>query len=396
MAVIDPNQPYLRELKGGSLAIFTVSVVGCILSTIVVALRTWARVSSKAFGLDDGLMLGGLAIYIVDVGFASEGARAGLGSRDVDLSPKMQQDSRMWLMIWMLTYICGLAVVKSSICVTMLRIANAMKWFRFAVFALLATTWLTWATTFIGVLLLCRPVAGNWDSSLVLSGEAKCASMDAMIALSYTSTASTIVTDLACAVLPAFLLSRMQMALKSKILVGVLLSFASLASISTMVRTPYIDYYRNPTDNLPFHVGNIVLWSNIETAIGLIAGSLPSLRLLIVRNIKTSKNGNSSGPSLKQNARDRSLVTIGGGGAPLSNNGGKRGRGTFKNPTDTGVSVSHVYAHGEGDWERLSDSSSQTRLKHAASETKGGIRADFSYEVELSERPASVKDQVGR
>jgi hypothetical protein len=167
-------------------------------------------------------------IYIADVGFACEGARAGLGARDVDLSPKMQQDSRMWLMIWMLTYICTLAVIKSSICVTLLRIANSMKWFRFAVLALLATTWLTWTTTFVGVLLLCRPVAGNWNSSLVLSGQAKCASMDAMIALSYTSTASTILTDLACAVLPAFLLRNLQMALKPKILVGVLLSFASL------------------------------------------------------------------------------------------------------------------------------------------------------------------------
>lgn len=167
-------------------------------------------------------------IFIADVGFACEGARAGLGSPDVDLSLKMQQDSRMWLMIWMLTYICALAVVKSSICVTMLRIANTMKWFRFAVYALLTTTWLTWTTTFVGVLLLCRPIAGNWDSSLVLSGQAKCATMDAMIALSYTSTASTILTDLACAVLPAFLLKNMQMALKTKILVGVLLSFASL------------------------------------------------------------------------------------------------------------------------------------------------------------------------
>ena len=167
-------------------------------------------------------------IYIADVGFACEGARAGLGSPDAELSPKMKQDSLMWQLIWMLTYICCLAIVKSSICVTMLRIANTMKWFRIAVITLLATTWLTWATTFIGVLLLCRPVAGNWDANLVLTGKAKCATMDAMIALSYTSTASTILTDMACAVLPAFLLKNMQMPLKAKIMVGVLLSFASL------------------------------------------------------------------------------------------------------------------------------------------------------------------------
>ena len=180
-----------------------------------------------------------------------------------------------------------------------------------------------------------------------------------------------------------------------------------------MIRTPYIKYYRNPLDNLPcklhccpgpparfaisclltksphpaVHVGNIVLWSNIETAIGLIAGSLPSLRFLVVRNIKSSRNGNSTGPSYGQKSRDRNLVTIGGGG-PASHGGGKR-HGSFKNPNDTNVTVSNVYGYGEGDWERLSDTSSQAKLKNATSEeiNHGGIRADFSVQVELSEWP---------
>jgi hypothetical protein len=63
MAATDLDQSYLLKFEGGSLAIFVVSVVGCILSTIVVALRTWARLSSKTFGFDDGLMLGGLVSH---------------------------------------------------------------------------------------------------------------------------------------------------------------------------------------------------------------------------------------------------------------------------------------------------------------------------------------------
>lgn len=110
----------------------------------------------------------------------------------------------------------------------MLRIAQTMRYFRIAVYTLLVITIATWITTFVGILLLCRPVSANWDASLVMTGKGECASMDSMIALSYTSTASTILTDMACAVLPAFLLWDMQMALRNKILVGVLLSFASL------------------------------------------------------------------------------------------------------------------------------------------------------------------------
>lgn len=111
-----------------------------------------------------------------------------------------------------------------------------------------------------------------------------------------------------------------------------------------------------------------------------------------MRKVSNSK-GESSGPSSKYAGRNPNLVTI--GSAPMSN-GNKRGRGGFKNPTDTGVTVSNVYAAGEGDWERLSDSSSQRRLKDEQLNDKGGIRQDFTYEVELSNRPASARDQVGR
>lgn len=183
-------------------------------------------------------------MYLADVALACEGARSGLGAPDSELSATMAMNSRMWLIMWMLVYVSALCVVKSSICITMLRIANTMTYFRICVYILLFITIASFLTTFIGVLLLCNPVAGNWDASLVMTGKAKCASMDTMIALSYTSTATTILTDMACAVLPAFLLYGMQMPLRTKILVGILLSFASLyvhCSTIWMHRTSHAD-----------------------------------------------------------------------------------------------------------------------------------------------------------
>ncbi|GKT64677.1 integral membrane protein [Colletotrichum tofieldiae] len=34
-----------------------------------------------------------------------------------------------------------------------------------------------------------------------------------------------------------------------------------------MIRTPYIDNYNRPLDDLAFHIANIPLWSNVETAL---------------------------------------------------------------------------------------------------------------------------------
>lgn len=142
-----------------------------------------------------------------------------------------------------------------------------------------------------------------------------------------------------------------------------------------MIRTPYIEYYRTPTNNLVAHVANIVLWSNIESAIGLVAGSIPSLRRLIMGRVHKS-SAQSSG-ELHQPV---SLVTFGGtpaGGKPHQRK--SRRERTFKTNTDHGVSIATVHARGgdSNNWRRLHDDSDK-------SESIRGIRAEYTYEVELS------------
>lgn len=167
-------------------------------------------------------------VYIVDVALACHGARVGLGSHNSRLNSYFLVQGTKYLMLWMMLYVVGLAVIKSSICVTLLRIASAHKVYRLFVLSLLGLTIATFLVTLIGILLLCRPVAANWDTSLVTEGKGTCSGMGTMIALSYTSTACTIVTDLACAVFPGVMLYRTQMPLGRKIQVGLLLSFASV------------------------------------------------------------------------------------------------------------------------------------------------------------------------
>lgn len=157
------------------------------------------------------------------------------------------------------------------------------------------------------------------------------------------------------------------------------------AGISTIIRTPYIRYYRTPTDNLVCmyhqlqygksllttnaldHVGNIVLWSNIETTIGLVAGSIPTLRRLFMRSTdKTTGYSGSGMPAVGTGGNE--LRTIGGGGRRTKNR-------SFKNPTDPGVSVATVHARKDNDWRRLGD--------YSQSDQEHQIRKDRSYKVEM-------------
>ncbi|TEY78801.1 hypothetical protein BOTCAL_0045g00170 [Botryotinia calthae] len=371
MADVDAT---ILPLEGFPLAIFVVSLVCLGISTITIALRTYVRINDNAFGWDDKLIVLGLMVYIVDVGLACHGARVGLGSYNSRLNSYFLVQGTKYLMLWMMLYVVSLAVIKSSICVTLLRIASSHKVYRLFVLSLLGLTIATLLVTLIGILLLCRPVSANWDTSLITEGKGTCSGMGTMIALSYTSTACTIVTDLACAVFPGVMLYRTQMPLGRKIQVGLLLSFASVASISTMIRAPYIEHYRTPTDNLLYYTGFIVLLSNIETAIGCVASSIPTVGRFFMRNSAVKKStSDADGP--------KDLVTF--GSAPISARHNTKGR-SFRNPTDTGTTFATVHAHGDGDWSRLHDGDSD---HNPDLDNKNGIRTDYTYQVELSKSP---------
>lgn len=161
-------------------------------------------------------------VYTVDVGLACHGATVGLGARNAELNAWMTVEASKYLMIWMLIYVIGLALIKSSVCVTLLRVAAANQNYKNATLSLLGLTLSTFVATFVGILLLCRPVSANW------TGEGQCSGMSSMVALSYFSTASTILTDLSLVVLPGVMVWGTPMVVRQKILIVVLLSFGSM------------------------------------------------------------------------------------------------------------------------------------------------------------------------
>lgn len=60
MSTVDLNQEWVDSLEGPGLSLFVVSIVGGVVSLIVVGLRCFIRSRKGIFALDDGLMLGGL------------------------------------------------------------------------------------------------------------------------------------------------------------------------------------------------------------------------------------------------------------------------------------------------------------------------------------------------
>lgn len=161
-----------------------------------------------------------------------------------------------------------------------------------------------------------------------------------------------------------------------------------------MIRTPYIDNYNRPLDDLSCtsspeqqklavlfiiltllidHISNIPLWSNVETAIGLIAGSLPAMRQLIAQHSPSkSAEGTAGSHGLYGSA---GLVTIGGTGAATSSKARDR-KGTKSNFT--------VNEAEDGEWTRLGDDGASDKGSDAPMR---GIRKEMTYNVEMITSP---------
>jgi hypothetical protein len=113
-----------------------------------------------------------------------------------------------------------------------------------------------------------------------------------------------------------------------------------------------------------------MLCSNIETGIGCVASSVPSLR----HYFRLDNSESDSGPSKRQN-NSKSFFTVG----SVPPRGGRRG--SFHNPTDLGFSLTTV-TNGKESWERLYDTGNSTSTSPSYNELEhGGIHKEQHYTV---------------
>ncbi|CAJ0542945.1 Ff.00g003320.m01.CDS01 [Fusarium sp. VM40] len=321
------------EPTGVGRVLFVLAIVFLIPTSIVVALRCVTRLKHHIFGIDDGLMLFGWMLHVAFSAIAIQCVYSGLGTKDKDLNGYLQLESRKFLYFGQLAYSISLIPLKGSICVTLLRIAVS-KVHRIIIWSVFTLTVVATTAIVIGCLVGCRPIAANWGQ------DGKCAPYQLMAAFGYLMSCAAVVTDFVCAILPVFMLYKSQMKATTKISVGVVLGLAALASLCTIIRLPYLKYYTIQSNYL-YNVTNIVLWSLVESGIGIIAGSLPSLRKLVSRRWHFNPSaGSSPTHNTPYTGTNRVVITAN------TTTAGRRTR------EDGGV----------GEWEQLDDSASTKKI----------------------------------
>lgn len=264
-------------------------------------------------------------------------AYCGIGSHDDIITVGMMYKIGLTTMIWQFLYVLDGALIKSSIIWTLLRVAEGTdKIYRRILWALFALCWVVWQISWPVAIFQCKPVSAAWgEPGDCTSGQ------HVILNVSYFVSATNIFTDVATALVPAFLLRHIQIPKKAKLATVGILSLGAFAAVATTIRISYTWAYTTTVDKycksyhlsfvLPSHckkgvfsqveliicppdtIAKIVILTVLECDIGIICGSLPMLRPLVRKFNSTYRSGDryDSHPS----GHDINLVTIGGTGA---------------------------------------------------------------------------------
>ena len=184
--------------------------------------------------------------------------------------------------------VLGIGVVKISVCLTLLRVVERARrgitlflWF---LLVFVAVTHLALAMLFF---LHCRPLAALWNMEV----RGSCLSTHTTVLAGYIGFAIDVVTDLVCAAIPVLVIHRLQMSVRSKVALcmlmglGVFTAGCAVAKAITLRGVFAADY--------TFGFTKPATWAAVEQFVGIIITSLPTLRPLLrtVREISHSSSG---------------------------------------------------------------------------------------------------------
>lgn len=127
-------------------------------------------------------------------------------------------DQMQWFWVAQVIYPLATLAIKCSICSCMLRFTKQRR-YRLSMYGIMLLTCIASLTTSVTLLAWCRPIAANWDATA-----GTCPNSSILTNVSYYLSANSIVTDWACAILPAFVLWDVQLRRRIKVSILILLA----------------------------------------------------------------------------------------------------------------------------------------------------------------------------
>ncbi|KAH6631390.1 hypothetical protein F5144DRAFT_216112 [Chaetomium tenue] len=283
-----------------ALPLTAVNIAALVLATTVTALRCFVRIRLlKAFGLDDWLMVAASVCFAFYCSFSLAGLANGTGYHVEDLSKESYAEAKKWWYCCYPTYAVTMALTKISITFFFRRVIVERVQKLILAIALILTVVSCLVFFFAGIF-QCWPVSYFWDK---YSQTGTCIPDRIVIALVMLFSVINIITDFTFALMPAWILSHLNMKRKTKLALCVLMGLGCIASAAVIIRLPYIHLISS--DDFLYDTVDVAIWSTIEQCLAITAAGLATLQPLV--KIIGFKLGIGSRPSLPQSGYGNSM-----------------------------------------------------------------------------------------
>ncbi|KAK1967041.1 hypothetical protein LY78DRAFT_692322 [Colletotrichum sublineola] len=263
----------MAENRGPELLAVNIFFVSA--AVVATALRCFVRAGLvKAFGTDDWLMLLAMAFFACYSSFSIAGVHHGTGRHHADIS-KEGVTKALGCWWWCYLFYClSMVVSKMSIAYFLLRITTK-KTHKWVVYVAMLFTVISGLIFFFVTLFQCHPISYFWNKDQ----PGGCIDINVVIGLAYSYSASSVISDFAFAILPAFIVWNLQVPSGTKFALIPLLMMGCVASSAVLVRFGFLMRLKDP--DFLWATLDIAIWSSVEQGLAITAGSLATLRPLL-------------------------------------------------------------------------------------------------------------------
>lgn len=278
-----------------------VAIVFGIIAWIFVLLRCLVRFRIvKSFGWDDWLIVLSMILTTLCAALLAASVHYGSGRLHVeDMSMYQLTHALKYEIISQPFYVLSTLFIKLSVGILLLRIA-ADPIYRSIIWGSMGVMTVWSATTFIVILLQCRPLSIRWNPNWKPGDGGKCMNVTAFTNFGYAFSAMDIFFDWVFALIPIPMLRSLQMSMQIKISLILVLGLGAFASTTTLVRLQYLVAEKS-ADDFIFEIARPEIWTLLELNLGIAAACMATLRPLF-RNFHVP--GFSSGISKSRRRTD--------------------------------------------------------------------------------------------
>ncbi|KAH6621293.1 hypothetical protein B0J18DRAFT_222709 [Chaetomium sp. MPI-SDFR-AT-0129] len=367
---VTPDFFHTTEVQISFITVFAVTFA---LATIALVLRLYTRICVvKSVGFDEPLLLSSWAVTLAFFIVSVKAMPAGFGRHLYEVTQTQLVGYLERLLSLALTYIWPPTLTKLSILVLYWRI-SPNKIFRICI-ALTALVLIGYSVTFT-VLFSgpCNPLLGTPESAICLNN------------IAVAQAVLNIVTDGVIIVLPIPTIHGLNMGLKQRVTVGLILGLGSAACIASIVRVAYVRAMVNDPD-VTFTQCSAAVWSLLEMNLGILCNALAALKPFVRQHLPHLFSSAGWGSGRKSGHPEDG-----------SNTGGNTNNSASKRSRKWGHSY-HLHSIGNGKVEQRAGHSGVDRAGTRGGDGKDdGVVVDhqFSVEYDNSQRKAGLGVESG-